>query len=237
MGVRCRTEVYGLFAACIPQAGRALASGMSQRKRQGLVPDFMLTLAIDGPERELLFELKTLHAGPSTYSGLHHRCEAVARRAQRLPAEYAAKARLIDQQFCGTAVGTTGPVETKLRTFDPVRGIVFGTWGEASPGTERLLTAFCHVGAARHWRTMRAESQEAARGVLAWLLRRRWGMTALREAARLKLEGLEFVGRGAAMASDRRVAASAVAAARARQGACRFQQGPRLPLGGRGDAF
>ena len=35
-------------------------------KRQGLVPDYILTLTLDGPERELLFELKTLHAGPGT---------------------------------------------------------------------------------------------------------------------------------------------------------------------------
>ena len=237
MGVRCRTEVYGLFAACIPQAGRARASGMPLRKRQGLVPDFMFTLAIDGPERELLFELKTLHAGHSTYNGLHHRCEAVARRAQRLPAEYAAKARQIDRQFCGTAAGAVGPVEARLRTFDPVRGLVFGTWGEASPDVERLLAAFCRAGATHHWRTMRAASPDTAQGVLAWLLRRRWGMTALREAARLKLERLEFVGRGAALASDRRVAAVGATAAQVRRAACRFWQGPRLPAGGRGDAF
>ena len=69
---------------------------------------------------------------------------------------------------------------------------------------------------------MRAASPDAAQGVLAWLLRRRWGMTALREAARLKLERLEFVGRGAALASDRRVAAVGATAAQVRRAACRF---------------
>ncbi len=237
MGIRCRTEVYGLFAACIPQAGRLRAAHLPARKRQGLVPDFMLTLALDGPERELLFELKTLHAGPSTYGGCHHRCEAVARRARRLPAEYAAKAREIDGRFCGTAPGAVGPVEVKLRTYDPVRGLVFGAWGEGSPDVERLLSAFCRVGAARHWQSMQVTSPGAAQGILAWLLRRRWGMTALREAARLKLERLEFVGRGAAAAADRRLAASTCAAAAARRAACSFWRGPRLPFGGRGDAF
>ena len=67
MGVRCRTEVYGLFAACIPQAGCQRASHMPARKRPGLVPDFLFTLALDGPERELLFELKTLHSSQNTY--------------------------------------------------------------------------------------------------------------------------------------------------------------------------
>ena len=49
------------------------------------------------------------------------------------------------------------------------------------------------------------------------MLRRRWALTALRENARLTLERLEFVGRGAAAAAQRRGAAAAVAAARARR--------------------
>ena len=92
----------------------------------------MCTVAIDGPERELLFELKTLHAGPGTFGGSTHRGEAVARHARVLPADYARKARGIEQQFCGTSVGNIGPVEAKLHTYDPVRGLVFGAFGEAS---------------------------------------------------------------------------------------------------------
>ena len=76
-----------------------------------------------------------------------------------------------------------------------------------------------------------------AQGVLAWMLRRRWGMTALRENARLKLERLEFVGTGAVAAADRRAATSSSAALAVRRAACSFWQGPRLPSGGRGDAF
>ena len=226
-----------MFAASIPQAGRARSSRLPARKRQGLVPDFLFTLALDGPERELLFELKTLHAGPATYPSSVHRCGAVARRARALPAEYAAKARHVDQRFCGTPADATGPVETKLRTFDPVRGLVFGAWGEASPDVERLLSAFCRSGAQHHWRGMQAESASNAQGVLAWMLRRRWGMTALREAARLKLERLEFVGPGSVAAADRRAAFATSASAASRRAACSFWRGPRLPTGGRGDAF
>ena len=86
----------------------------------------------------------------------------------------------------------------------------------------------------QHWRHMRVAGPSEAQGILAWMLRRRWGMTALREAARLKLERLQFVGRGAAAAADRRVAFAAPSAA-ARRNACSFWQGPRLPPGGRGD--
>ncbi len=235
MHVRHRTEVYGLFAACMPQQSRTQASRMPARKRQGRVPDFIFTVAIDGPERNLLFELKMLHVGISTYRETEHRCEAVARRARALPAEYATKARRLDQRFCNTPPGSVGPVEAQLRTYDPVRGLVFGAWGEASPDVGRLLSVCATSGAERHWRDMRAIGPREARGALAWLLRRRWAMTALRENARLKLERMEFVGSGAAAAADRRMESTRSSAALARRSACSFWQGPRLPSGGRGD--
>ena len=108
-------------------------------------------------------------------------------------------------------------METRLRTFEPVRGLVFGSWAEASSHVEMLLTVLAACGAERHWRGMRARSSDEARGTLAWMLRRRWALTALRENARLTLERLEFVGRGAAAAAQRRGTAAAVAAARARR--------------------
>ena len=75
---------------------------------------------------------------------------------------------------------------------------------------------------------MRARSADEAKGALAWLLRRRWALTALRENARLKLERLEFVGRGAAAAAFRRVHAAGGDAVRARRAACALARGVRL---------
>ena len=228
MHVRMRPEIYGLFAASIPQAARARANAMPLRKRQGLVPDFLLYAAFDGPERPLLFELKTLHYGRTTYPPREAaRGGAVARRAGMLAAEYANKAREIDRRFCGTPPGVVGPVETRLRAFEPVRGIVFGAWGEASPSVSKLLTLLAHIGAERHWRGMRCEEPERAVGALAWLLRRRWGLTALREAARLKLDRLEQVGPGAAAAFQRRHSARNWHAARQRASAGALYRGSR----------
>ena len=222
-----RTEVFGLFAECIPQQGRRQADGMHLRKRQGLVPDFLVHVAVDGPERPLLFELKTLHYGSSTYTDGETRCLAVARRAQALPREYAGKAREVDSSFCGTPQGATGPVAHKLQTYEPVRGIVFGAWGEASPDTEKLLSVMAKTGAQRHWRGMRSDDPAHALGAIAWLLRRRWGLTALRENARLKLDRLEYVGRGAAAASQRRALSMEAHAARSRAMAGSLISGPR----------
>eukprot|EP00973_Karenia_brevis_P060221 8379624-Karenia_brevis.AAC.1 len=50
-------------------------------------------------------------------------------------------------------------------------------------------------------------------GTMAWLLRRRWGLTAWRAAVRLMLDRLEYVGPGAPAARSRRAAADELAAA------------------------
>eukprot|EP00973_Karenia_brevis_P076448 10621368-Karenia_brevis.AAC.1 len=81
MGMRIRTEVYGLFASTLPQEARSVIGRWPKRKRQGLIPDFMAAM----PERggspsdaiDELLELKTLHYGSSTYPlGVEERCAA-----------------------------------------------------------------------------------------------------------------------------------------------------------------
>ena len=95
-----------------------------------------------------------------------------------------------------------------------------------SPGVERLLQVFSATGARTHWREMGLATTDEAQGVVAWLLRRRWAMTALRENARLKLERLAHVGVGASGAAARRSAFAH--AADSRRAACSYWQGPRL---------
>ena len=62
-GVQVCTEVYGLFAACVPQVCRQLLDALPTRKRQALVPDMLMHIQWlgQGPRQDLLFELKTLH--------------------------------------------------------------------------------------------------------------------------------------------------------------------------------
>eukprot|EP00973_Karenia_brevis_P052156 7245709-Karenia_brevis.AAC.1 len=101
MGVRARTEVYGLFSAVLPISAREVLGRWTHRKRQGLVPDFLA--AVPAPPQaptdavDELFELKTLHFGVSTYP-MHAdgRCVAVQRRAAALPAEHLATAKRLD---------------------------------------------------------------------------------------------------------------------------------------------
>ena len=144
------------------------------------------------------------------------RCGAVSRRAAGLHAEYCDKARATDTRYCGTSLGETGPVLQKLLSYGRVRGLVFGAWGEGTEDLERLLGQMARQGALHKWRQMACIDQDSAVGCLAWLLRRRWGLCALRECARLKLERLAYVGRGAAAAHERRQASMAAHASRAR---------------------
>ena len=215
MGVRVRTEVYGLFAAALPQHAQDAIASWPQRKRQGLVPDFMIALPQSGQSPgdavDELFELKTLHYGSTTYPTQGGR--AVNRRADALPAEMSRKARQLDQRFHGTPAGEVGPVGRRLAAFGAVRGIVVGHFGEGSAHLEDLLTGAAHCGSLRHWAGMRAREPRDAHGTLASLLRRRWGIAAWRAAARLLLDRLEYVGGGSMRAHDRRAAASEAAAA------------------------
>ena len=218
MGMRSRTEVYGLFAAVLPQHARETVSQWPMRKRQGLVPDFVVALPQAGqnPSEAVdeLFELKTLHHGTTTYpAAVAPRSRAVDRRSDALPGEQATKARRLDQRFCGTQVGEVGPVSRRLASYGAVRGLVVGHWAEGSSHMEDLLSGAAHTGSLRHWGAMRAREPTDALGTLAWILRRRWGMAAWRSAARLLLDRLEFVGRGAVAALSRRAAASERAAA------------------------
>ena len=104
-----RTEMYGLFAVCIPQTQRGHFQAQPRRKRQNLIPNILLTMQWGGtgPERCSLLEVATDE----------HRCRAVLRRAEAPPGEYAPKAQQIDRKFCGTGAIAVGPVEAKLRSF------------------------------------------------------------------------------------------------------------------------
>jgi hypothetical protein len=215
MGVPVRAEVFGMFASELPATARDQMGRWTLRKRQGMVPDIVIgTPAPDGgPPREHLYELKTPHCGSSTYTmRAATRCRAVEARAEAIPEEYHRKARTLDRTFAGTSAPTVGPVERKLQSYGPIRGLVFGHYGESSQAVATLLEIAATHGAARHWQTTGAADAHAATGVFHWLLQRRWGLTALRSNARLVLNRLEHLGSGAPQATARRQVARAAAA-------------------------
>ena len=77
-------------------------------------------------------------------SNHHHQVvPVVEKRAEKVAAEYVRKAQHTDQAYCGTAPGTVGPVEARLRTgtFDKPVPLVFGAFGEASSAVEQPLSS------------------------------------------------------------------------------------------------
>ena len=204
-GLQSTVEVYGLFAPLLPQHAHALLDAEVPRKRQGLVPDFMVRCRRrdDGGIHALLLELKTLHHGSSTYPASDIRCNAVSRRAASVHGEYLRKARWLDQRFLGAGPERQGPVEIKLRSFGEVKALVFGGWGEASEGVKWLLDAAVRNGTAtRNAHTCESRDETAAR-VKSWI-RRRWGIAAMQANARLLLDRLAAIGPGAMAAASRR---------------------------------
>ena len=171
--------------------------------------------------QEYLAELKIAHLSRTHYretdnAGADERKQGIRRRAAQIPREYVAKAQQADQKYCGTPAGQVGPIEQRLRAFQRVMPLAFGAFGETSDDVERLMETLAQSGAERHWRRMKAKKEEHAHGALMWLLRRRWGMTALRENARLILERLPYIGAGARSKFDRSARALAQAGKRAK---------------------
>ena len=144
-GIPVIREVINLIASCIPQEGlNRIEMG---RKRQGLVPDFLIP-AEEGGGSGILCKLKGMSASNTRYPirrRLVDGTRTVDRRANGLTEEYTQKARETDWNHCGIArpprvplpgaaqhVRQIGPVETKLISYGRVQGWVFGVWGEAS---------------------------------------------------------------------------------------------------------
>ena len=107
----------------------------------------------------MLAELKTLHFGASTYPSRDMaRCAAVSARAAGLTVKYVRKAKKVDQFFCGTIPGDTGPVETRLCMHGPVRGLVFGSFADV----HKLLASITEAEATAHSIQMQATSEAEA---------------------------------------------------------------------------
>ena len=87
----------------------------------------MITVSYIRTSGKYLLELKCAHLSPTWYAPKPWRlqeeaqgksCLVVEKRAVKVAAEDVRKAQRTDQTYCGTAPGTVGPVEARVRTFD-----------------------------------------------------------------------------------------------------------------------
>jgi len=189
-GVEITTEVYGLFAAAINQSEEL--NQMSVRKRQGLVPDFMLKLTRN---IRTLAELKTIAQCKTWYTKAavtRKRGGAVEKRAKKLDKEASKKARSIDIKYNGLNPQDPGmgPVQARLESFGRVRSFVAGPRGGLSADVHEFINGVAETGAERMWRRMGARSPVEAKGVIKERVTRSLAITAFRGYARLIAERL-----------------------------------------------
>ena len=83
---------------------------------------------------------------------------------------------------------------TIVKWIGPIRGLVFGAFGEISEEARTLLCYAADATAARTWVADGATSEEHAAALLKNRLYRRWGIKTAREYARIKIDGLRLVG-------------------------------------------
>ena len=170
-----------------------------------------ISIPVEGNLIPRLHELKLISSSKTRY--LPHRQgqeaqRAVNKRSGELNSEYIGKARSTDQKYCGTEIGTIGPVETKLGSLGEVRGLVVGAFGE---GSEHLHELIHHLAKSRvqiagpqKGRRGQVRSEEAELAITTSFLRRTLSLVGVRAHARLLLGRLEVIGPGAAAAAGRR---------------------------------
>ena len=208
-GIDAEVEVFNLFAGSIPQEG--LSRMERGRKVQSIVPDMRISVPEEGNLVPRLHEIKVISSSKTRYNP--HRegqdaTRAVDRRAGELNAEYLAKARRTDQNYCGTPQGAVGPVETKLGSLGRVHGIVIGAFGEASDDLHSLIhhLALSRVRYAgpQVGRRGQLRTEEAEIAITTSFLRKSLSVCSVRSQARLLLGRLEVIGPGTAAAAQRR---------------------------------
>ena len=182
-----------LRVSLVPCVGRgarpAPRTGSTARARMYLFD--VKTISAAGPTYDRRFRVAS---GPVANRPLVTWSGAVAERARMVAGEYETAARRLDLDHHGTVAPAVGPVLSALRAYTPVRGLVFGAYGEASPDVHSLLYAAADQAARTQWARLGARSHAEAHGSFVVSLRRHWGLTSLREYARLRLSRVCYVG-------------------------------------------
>ena len=211
-----RSEVLDLFAPHIAQY-REFVQETTQRKRQGMIPDFLH----DHSGIRTLMDLKTM-AGTSYYKAqalrnARTRCEAVQIRARAVNTDCVLNARIIDAKFNDVPrhvfdangvrkdSGQVGPVWQRLKNYGRVQGLVIGQRSECSRDLHELLKKLASIGGQREWRQMGASDPIEAAAVLLQEFKLSLGVAATRGWALVKLDRLRhFYSPDSSSASERR---------------------------------
>ena len=139
-------QVRGAFEDLIRGAARGrYFREKSKRTRDGIVPDLRWR---DEDGEFVLGDVKTIGFGKTRYWG---RSPASTRpvdaRAGSVHTDMRSKLRSIDRTILGRS--PNGPLELRLSAVGPIRGLVFGAFGEISEEARTLLCYAADATAAR----------------------------------------------------------------------------------------
>ena len=130
------------------------------------------------------------------------------KRASQLNKEYQDKAKNADRLHGGLEPGVVGRVEAKLLTFPPVRGIVFGNWGEVSEDTHKLVdvlaTSRAKVAEPQSSRRGGNLTEEGVKSMAVGHIRRKLGVAAVKAQCITLFGRLDSMGPAVVLAAGRR---------------------------------
>ena len=158
--------------------------------------------------REWVFDVKTAHGGGPVYMSARARdeqCGGVRQRAHQVAGAYLSHARRLDDRLHAAAVQVaaaagrappprTSAVVDRLRAVGPVRPLVFGQYGEASPDVHSVISLAADEAARGGWAGMGARTESEARAFFVQSFRRRIGVGVVRAFARHRLMRAPMVG-------------------------------------------
>ena len=160
-----------------------------------------------------MMDVKTLSGAAGLYrEGPHARSNRrgapVAERARKVHVDYVGRARALDHAHSRQADGTpypgvreqvqrhlVGPVLAALHAWDPVVGLVVGSYQGCSEGLHALAREVAEERARTEWRRMGARSEHEALGIFVHDVHRRWGSVFWRSWARVIRGRLPAIGR------------------------------------------
>ena len=105
---------------------------------------------------------------------------AVKGRAALIPNEYLSKARTVDEKYNNTPSGQIGPMQQALKDKGGVHPIIFGAYGDTNDGFNKLLSSVAEIGSTRLQAALGTQTQDQARLVLLWQLRRKMAAAVIR---------------------------------------------------------
>ena len=160
-----------------------------------------------------MMDVKTLSGATELYrEGRHARSTRrgapVAERARKVHVDYVRRARELDHQHSRQADGSpypgvreqvrrhlVGPVLAALQAWDPVVGLVVGSYQGCSEELHALAREVAEERARTEWRQMGARSEHEALGIFVHDVHRRWGSVFWRSWARVIRGRLPAIGR------------------------------------------